>query len=378
MATNSVKGVIQDEADWRTGATSQDMMGRDYQAAQGTGHVGLLDYYMPKFYSMARGHVVNKYHVGFYGPYVDQALMVMDQNSYADKYNLKRQKPFYDSKDNFRKTLFDQWLSMCYDKTSGVLNMYWAAKQITIPSPSAQTKQVMMDSTKQIRYPVVTGVNCENTLSIEVTDDPYMMWYNFFNALFNVQYSPLLLKPKSTLQKINIMVNLYSEGLTVGNSMKSIYERTGGNACQTDLVVGQMFEFNSCITTKAPNLSANYENASPYTFTVDFKYPNAYQGTFKDQMRYLRDETTRGVDPAKVKERGWTDCPRTLEDARYNPYGEYNKGFFEVDHDTWQKRYNVALYDAFQPNVYERYIQTGKAAFNKVEYKYDMHGNRSS
>lgn len=365
-------------ADWRTGAQSKDMMDRAYHGKQGNGHIGLLDYYMPNFYAMARGHVVNKYHVGFYGPYVDQALMVMDQNSYADKYNLTRQKPFYDTKDNFRKTLFDQWLSMCYDKSSGVLNMYWAAKQITIPSPTAQVKQVMMDSTKQIQYPVVTGVNCDNTLSIEVTDDPYLMWYNFFNALFNVQYSPLLLKPKSTLQKINIMVNLYSEGLTVGNSMKSIYERTGGNECQTDLVVGQMFEFNSCITSKAPNLTANYEQAHPYTFTIDFKYPNAYQGTFKDQMRYLRDETTRGVDPSKVKERGWTECELTMVDTRHNPYGEYNKGFFEVDPGTWQKRYDVALYDAFQPNVYERYIRTGHAAFNKVEYHYDMNGKRRS
>jgi hypothetical protein len=366
-------------ADWRTGSQSKDMMARDFYNKQEKGkHTGLLDYYMPRFYSEARGHVVNKYHVGFYGPYVDQALMVMDQNSYADKYNLNRTKPFYDTKDNFRKSLFDQWMELCYDKSSGVLNMYWAAKQITIPSPTAAVKQVMIDSTKQIMYPVVTGVNCENTLTIEVVDDPYMMWYNFFNALFNVQYSPLLLKPKSTLQKINIMVNLYTEGLTWGNSQKSIHERTGGNACMTDLVVGQMFEFNSCVTTKAPNLTANYESAAPYTFSVDFKYPNAYQGTFKDQMRYLRDNTTRGVDPAKVKERKWTDCPYTMVDTRCNPYGEYNKGFFEVDHDTWQERYNTALYDAFQPNVYKRYIATKNSYFKKVEYKYDMHGVRQS
>lgn len=378
MATRDAEVDILSQADWRTGSQSKEMMDREYHNSQGNSHIGLLDYYMPNFYAMARGHVVNKYHVGFYGPYVDQALMVMDQNSYADKYNLTRHKPFYDTKDNFRKTLFDQWMRMCYDRSSGVLNMYWAAKQITIPSPTAETQPVMMDSTKQIRYPVVKGVKCDNTLNIEVTDDPYMMWYNFFNALFNVQYSPLLLKPKSTLQKINIMVNLYSEGLTVGNSMESIDVRANGKACQTDLVVGQMFEFNSCITTVAPNLTASYDSANPYTFNITFQYPNAYQGTFKDQMRYLRDETTRGVDPAKVKEREWNGCVYTLTDTRHNPYGEYNKDFFEVDYDTWQNRASVALYDAFQPNVYQRYINTGKAAFDKVKYKYDMHGSHSS
>jgi len=373
--TRRQAGIVYGEADWRSGAQASNMMGSSYNAARAASgaHTGLLDHYMPKFYQMARGHVVNKYHIGFYGPYVDEALRVMDQNSYADKYDQGRKKPFPDSTDNFRKTLFDQWLSLHYEKASGVLNMYWSAKSVTIPPPSATTASIMMDSTKQIDYPVITGVNTDNTLTIEVVDDPYLMWYNFFNAMFNVQFSPLLLKPKSTLQKINVMVELFSEGLTVGNSMKSIEEREN-NPCMTDLVIGQMFEFNSCITTQAPALNANYETATPYTFSVNLKYPNAYQGTFKDQMRYLRDNTTRGVDPVRAKEHGSSVC--TIYADRHSPYGEYNKGFFEVDHGTWQKRYNDATYDAFQPKEYQKFIQSGNAAFNNVEYHYDMHGQR--
>lgn len=381
MATTSREktNVIRADADWRSGAQASNMMGSGYKAAQldSNEHIGLLDHYMPKFYQMARGHVINKYHVGFYGPYVDEALRVMDQNAFADKYDQSRKKPFPGTTDNFRKTLFDQWLSMCYEKQSGVLNMYWAAKSVNIPSPSALTKQVMMDSTKQIQYPVVTGINCDNTLTIEVVDDPYLMWYNFFNALFNVQYSPLLIKPRSTLQKINVMVELFTEGLTVGNSMKSIEERDNGNACMTDLVIGQMFEFNSCITMTAPAIRPEYGSANPYTFQVQLKYPNAFQGTFKDQMRYLRDNTTRGVSPAKAKAAG-EECNRTLVEDRHNPYGDYNVGFFEVDHDTWQHAYNNATYEAFQPWAYKDYIKNGNAAFPNVEYKYDMHGGRRS
>lgn len=325
---------------------------------------------------MARGHVTNKYHVGFYGPYVDEALRVMDQNSYSDKYDLNRLKRFPDSSDNFRKTLFNEWLEMCYEKDSGVLNMFWAAQSIQIPSPAAQTTQVMMDTTKQIQYPVVTGINTDNTMTMTVVDDPYLMWYNFFNALFNVQFSPLLLKPRSTLQKINVMVELFTEGLTVGNSKATIEERANGKACMTDLVVGQMFEFNSCITLSAPSINPTYNSATPYSFQVQLKYPNAFQGSFKDQMRYLRDNTTRGIDPNKGIEYGAGDGNCTLKKVTYNPYGEYNIGFYEVDHSTWQKDKDNATFEAFQPKKYDEYIKKGQAAFENNKYHYDMNGAR--
>ena len=362
--------------DYTNGQQTFPMVDRDFLNSQANGHRGLLDYYMPKFYDMARGHVVNKYHIIFYGPYVDEALMIMDQNSRADKYNQGRTKAFYDTGDLFRKTLFDQWLSMCYNSDAGTLNMFWAAQSVTIPAPTATDTPIMMDSTKQMTYNVISKVNCGNTLTINVIDDPYLMWYNFFNALFNVQFTPLLLKPRSTLQKINAVVQLYTEGLTVDNSMKSIAERKNGNTCITDVTVGQMFEFNSCITMKAPSLNASFGDAKPYTFQVDLKYPNAFQGTFKDQLRYLRDNTTRGVDPRHVREAGETSCETTLVDNRHSPYGEFNKGFFEVPISTWTADYNNATFEAFRPKEYQRYIDSKNAAFSSIKYHYDMHGNR--
>lgn len=383
MAKVEVEKGTRIAGDWRTGAQAVNMMGSDYKNAQAASntHVGILDYYLPKFYQLARGHVTNKYHVGLYGPYVDEALRVMDQNAYADKYDLGRKKPFPGTTDNFRKSIFDKWLEMCYEPKSGVLNMFWAAKSVNIATPTATTANAMMDTTKQIHYPVVTGINCDNTMTLEVTDDPYLMWYNFFNALFNVQFSPLLLKPRSTLQKINVMVELLTEGITEGNSRRSIEERgaSPANNCMTDLVIGQMFEFNSCITLQAPSININYENSAPYTFQVQLKYPNAYQGTFKDQMRYLRDNTTRGIDPSKSLEYENTGCQQTLTNVNWSPYGDYNIGFYEVDHGTWQAAYNNATFEAYQPKMYQKYINSGASAKElRGNFKYNMHGQRRS
>lgn len=333
-------------------------------------HVGLLDYYMRNFYRYARGHVTNKYHVAFYGPYVDQALMVMDQNSGADKYHPNTSdKPFYDTGDNFRKSLFNDWLDMCYDRETGMLQMLWAAKSVTIPEPKADVGDCMIDSTKQMTFPVIKGIQCNNQLTINVVDDPYMMWYNFFNALFNVQFSPLLLKPKSTLQKINVMVTMYSEGLTYANSQEKPEVRST-DPCMTDLVNGQMFEFNSCITTASPAVNLTYDQATPFTFNVNLRYPNSFQGSFKDAFRYLRDNTTKGVSPVHLPP-GVTCDAAPMQRSVYSPYGEYNKGFYEVDIGTWKERFRTSTYDAFQPEMYKKYIKGHQdASFKKVEYHY--------
>ena len=377
MAMTRKSSLTRVDADWRSGAQAVNMMGAGYKAAQRVGsHVGLLDYYMPKFYELARGHVTNKYHVGLYGPYVDEALRIMDQNAAGDKYDAGRRKYFPDTTDNFRKTIFDQWLKLFYEESSGVLNMYWGAKSVNIPNPTARTEMVSMDSIKSMQYPVITGIQSDNTLSITVVDDPYLMWYNFFNALFNAQFSPLLLKPRSSLQKINVMVEMFTEGVTATNSMKSIEERGAGNVCMTDLVIGQMFEFNSCISISAPNVTLDYSQATPYTFTVNLKYPNAFQGSFKDQLRYLRDETTLGVDPDKRIQAGLVNCTQTLKKVKWNPYGDFNRSFYEVDIGTWTKRYKDSTYEAFQPNSYMKLVKNGQAAFKDVRYNYDLHGRR--
>ena len=80
------------------------------------------------------------------------------------------------------------------------------------------------------------------------------------------------------------------------------------------------------------------------------------------------------MDRSKAKARGWgsTDgiCYTTVESSS-NPYGDYNKGFFEEDQTSWLKKRKGYIFDAFDPNMYQKY---NKRVFEKVEYKYSMHG----
>lgn len=364
---------------WRSGQNATAAMESDYLGAATNenlwhGHNGLLEYYLPKFYAHARGHLLNKYHVGLYGPYVDEALRVMDRNAWADKYTLSSEKTFVNRPgEHYKHDEFMDWLEMCYDKESGILNMFWAAESVTIPGAKADVQWAMIDSTKTMSYPLIKAVTQPADLQLNIIDDPYMMWFNFFNALFNVQFSPLVLKPRSTLQKINVMVDLYYEGITTAAShnpeRKDIgWQMTKNGACITDLQVGQMFEFNSCVLTAAPSTKMGYGEGSSYKFNVNFKYPNAFQGSFKDTFRYLRDNTTRGVDNNDS-----TTKPTTVATS---VYGEFNKGFYETPYNKLQSNQKAEIYETFQKNDYKNYANTTAAAFKDTNYHYDMNGSR--
>ena len=307
----------------------------------------MMSYYMDKFYHAARGHLVNKYHVGFWGPYVWEALRIMDRNAYADKYNITDVKTFKNTKDPWLKASFNQWADLFYSKETRILNMYWAAKSVKVGESTAKTKpNYSIDTTKGMAYELVLGDEGPKELSITVVDDPYMMWYQFFNALYNAQYSPLVLKARSTWQKINIAIDLYSEATTVQRSS------TGQLATEkspyiTDIALAQMFEFNSCVMKGAPGISMEFAKDSPYEFTVKFKYPNAFQGSFKNHLRYLRDNTCDGTDVTATDK-----VNKTLR-----------RQFFEDTYSDLQKRQKQYMYETFNPDDYyksygQRYFRT--------------------
>ena len=306
-------------------------------------HDAMLAYYMDKFYAAARGHLVNKYHVGFWGDYVSEALRIMDRNAYADKYTMSHTKTFKNTKDGWLKSAFNQWADLFYDRDTHVLNMYWAATSVKIGEAQANTVPVAgIDTTKGMKYPLIQGDKGPQALSITIVDDPYMMWYQFFNALYNAQFSPLVLKTRSTWHKINVAVDLYSEATTVGRSS------TGQLATETspyitDISLNQMYEFNSSVLTKAPDMKMGFSEDKPFTFTVNFQYPNAFQGTFKQQLRYLRDNTCDGTDV-------------TAYDAVNK---RLRKRFFEDDYS--RLKASKGVYEAF--NEKEYYSEYGQRYF---------------
>lgn len=304
---------------------------------------GMLSKYIDKFYAMARGHLVNKYHVGFWGEYVWEALRLMDRNSFADKYHLEQTKTFYDTKDPYLKAAFNQWIDLFYDRDTRVLNMYWAAKSATVGVSTAKMSDFNIDTTKGMKYPLIQGDQGPKELKLNIVDDQYMMWYQFFNALYNVQYSPLVLKTRSTWQKINVGIDLYMEGTTMERSSKNVFA-SNRRPFITDLALGQMFEFNSCVLTSAPDMKMGFTEAEPYSFNITFKYPNAFQGSFKNQLRFLRDNTCDGTDAAAFDKKTQT----------------LRKKFFEDDYG-WLKKHNK-IYEAFDPDEY--YSEYSKRHFS--------------
>lgn len=345
-------------------------VGRDVGNTGTTGH-GVIDKKLVDFYQTARGHLLNKYQVYLYGPYVEEALHVMDRNSFADKYQMSDVKKFPGTADCYKKAQFDDWMSHSWNDHDKTLCMRWNAQSITVPGAQAEIEWAMIDSTKSMKYPLIKANKDPQDLNLTVLDDSYLMWFQFFNALYNVQFSPLVLKPRSTLQKINLYVNLYQEAITMGRShdYRTWLSRkdTDLEPVITDYDVGQMYEFNSCVLLNAPETKMSYTDDKQYTFTAKLSYPNSFQGSFKKRFRYLRDNTTRGVDAGNSIIKQSTSS---------SPYGEFNKGFYEAGYTTWQGTKSSYLFETYNPNDYKQYMKTHKAAFKSADkYSYDMHDN---
>ena len=311
---------------------------KNYQQGTSSGidssHDAMLAFYMEKFYAAARGHLVNKYHVGFWGDYVAEALRIMDRNSFSDKYSLTNTKTFKNTTDAWLKAAFNQWADLFYDRDTHVLNMYWAATSVKIGEAQSNTVPVAgLDTTKGMKYPLIQGDKGPQTITLTIVDDPYMMWYQFFNALYNAQFSPLVLKARSTWHKINIAVDLYSDATTIMRSSNGQLATEAGPYI-TDISLNQMYEFNSAVLTKAPDMKMGFSDDKPFTFTVSFQYPNAFQGTFKQQLRYLRDNTCDGTDV-------------TAYDAVNK---RLRKNFFEDDYSRLKS--SKGVYEAFNEKEY--------------------------
>lgn len=307
----------------------------------------VMSYYMDKFYHEARGHLLNKYHVGMWGDLVREALRIMDRNSYADKYTLTNVKSFKSTGDPHIKTSFNNWADLFYSKESHVLNMYWAAQTIKMGASKAKTDDIRIDTTKSMKYPVVLGDDGPKTLTLTVLDDPYNMWFQFFNALYNAQFSPLVLKARNTWQRMVIAVDVYNDATTTTRS-SNWGRATETNPFITDVNPIQMFEFNSCILMGAPEMSPSNTSDSPFTFTVTFKYPNAFQGTFKNQLRYLRDNSVEATDKTAINyKQGGTF---------YRPF--YEESLYHVNNRGY-------LFEAFNPTEY--YKKYGERYFKKED-----------
>ncbi len=255
------------------------------------------DSYLQKYFSHAEGFVPNKFHIGFSGEYVEKALTIMQVNCAGDKYT-HAPKLFNGSAYLMKK--FSNFIDDHWDNEKRILNMLWNCKSITLPKPTLTTEQIdSLDSMKDLTFNMPKKIQ-SGQLSLTVVDDQYLMWFNFFNAMFNSQISPLVLRPKSGFHKIDISVELLNGATADDWAVDMNKEALASTApwleyapgTRTNLDVIQMSEYNSVVLTAAPTIDPNNSSMDLASFTVEFKVPNPLNGTFKKSDRGLHDNTS--------------------------------------------------------------------------------------
>lgn len=281
------------------------------------------DSYLQDYFTRAEGFVPNKFHIGFSGEYVEKALTIMQINCAGDKYT-HAPKLFNGSAYLMKK--FSNFIEEHWDNEKRILNMLWNCKSVTLPKPTLALETIdSLDSMKDLTFQMPKKVQ-PGELTLTVVESQYLMWFNFFNAMFNSQISPLVLRPKSGFHKIDISVELLN-GATANDWAVDLNKAvlaskapwvTYSPGTRTNLDVIQMSEYNSVVLTSAPTIDPNNSSMDLATFNVTFKVPNTLNGTFKKSDRGLHDNTT--VTQATV---GSTET--TLD---------YNLRFWERDRGT--------------------------------------------
>lgn len=305
------------------------------------------DSYLQKYYSHAEGFVPNKFHIGFSGEYVEKALTIMQINCAGDKYT-HAPKLFNGSAYLMRK--FSDFIADHWDNEKRILNMLWNCKSVTLPKPQLDTEAInSMDSMKDLTFNMPKKVR-PGQLTLTVVDNQYLMWFNFFNAMFNSQISPLLLRPRSGFHKIDISVEILN-GATA-NDWASDKNKEALNmvapwlsyapGTRTNLDVIQMSEYNSAVLLSAPTINPNNANMDLATFDVEFHIPNTLNGTFKKSDRGLRDNTSTARALSGSAETTldynlafWEREKKTMTGTRYN-YEALNA----KDEQDFNKRFN--------------------------------------
>lgn len=313
------------------------------------------EHYYAAFYKYARGHILNRYNVSLQGPYVEEALRVMDLNTNIGR-NTKAKKLAH-GQFPFKHEAFKAWLDLHYDSRNHLLNMLWVSQDVDIGQAKAKIDNFTIDSIKNsMPYPLITKYEGPGVLKLKVIDDPYFMWYQFFNALFNVQFSTRVLKARSTFQKILVCVDVYGEMTTAIGPAENELQRTN-KVYYTSDDLAQAFEFNSCVLEAAPKMGTlkNQESGDFYQFDISFKYPNTFQGTSKCELRGLRDNTIEGslaVGVQGVEEdvgcfnRSFFEESRPNRKTNINTKDE-NSSLNAISHTYYDKSFKEKLLPAF-------------------------------
>ena len=201
------------------------------------------------FFSNSSIFVGNKFIVGFWGEYVNSALYYL--LDYSNKDPLRGNIPKVYKNQNIYTVLFNKWYGnhVVPNSNDSEVDLKWACESVKIPSVGAKTRKGFnIDTTKTIDYPLIEGHEGAKTITLNIVEDKKMMFYQFFNALQNQFFEPLILKPKSSYHKLGMYIAVIG-----GHQMDNLdlIEREDGVARETTLedIPMQVFEFNSVVMT---------------------------------------------------------------------------------------------------------------------------------
>ena len=295
------------------------------------------------FFDHGSIHVPNKFVVGFWGSAVTGAIQYLSDYAGNDPFLgvNKRVKGL-----NLYTDILNRWLAIhCPDlqrsseasgttgldrstiKNISSVELLWACESVTFPgsvTPKIDS-EMRMDTYKTIAYPVITGHSGPGEIQLTITEDRTMMFYQFFNAMMNQFFDPMILKPRSSFHKLGMYV-IVIDGYDTPN--KYGYKRdyitkddNGQDYFVVEDVPLQLFEFNSIVLSDIGTLKyGNSSDAKAATFNVTLKAPNLFQDAFKTTAN-LRGLANNTSDKELLKS--------SVNDTSSIVNGGYNIGMFE-------------------------------------------------
>lgn len=278
------------------------------------------------FYDKASILVDNKYIVGLYGDNIEKAVRKMRKASGERQLqNKKETKKIFEQRvdrptntttpvlepalpENTYSKMLKRWESIFLTINDGgvpdEVELRWAVKNVKIPTvkPVINT-DFSLDHTKNLWYPVVTGLQKTDKVTLTIVEERGMGMYQFFNALMNEFYFTRVLKPKSSFHKLAMYVIILNgeyikseAGLDLANfNVANPRSKLGLTEEKTHIIdiPLQVFEFNSIVPTDIGSLTFKADSPSLVTFDVTFEAPNIFQGSYKSTtMKGLMDGTT--------------------------------------------------------------------------------------
>jgi hypothetical protein len=304
----------------------------------------------------------NKFFVGFYGPYVAETIAKLRQESLEyGRTQAKLQKS-----TKISNIALNRWLTLHKDPQENVIDLRWACKDALIPHVRPKIRDAFnIDATKSIQYPLVESYGGMGVIKLTIKEDRNMMMYQFFNALTNRFFTPEFLKPRSSFQKLGMYIAVLQEDW-VNPSYDTSAKKENGQARDLILedVVVHVYEFNSIVPAGMSDMKlTNQSPAKGMEFTIDFKAPNTFQGSFKTTFKGLRDYTTD------------SEYLQALDPGTIDKYGNYNEAAFETDKSDITARIYAEENSVYKGENVSKLATSEGYVFTKGGVKYDSLGN---